>query len=562
MRWTLKPTDEALVQELQTQLQIHPIFCQLLIQRNIQTFEDAKDFFRPEWSNLHDPFLMKNMDLAIDRLEKAIKNNERILLYGDYDVDGTTAVALMHSFLEPLHSNLDYYIPDRYKEGYGVSMASIDYAKQNGVSLIIAMDCGIKAIQPVAQAKSQNIDFIICDHHLPGPQLPDALAILDPKQKDCPYPFKELSGCGVAFKLAQAYLKKNKKSDNILKDLSDFLVISIASDLVPMIGENRILSYWGLKKLNETLRPGLIALIEESRRTAPLSINDIVFGLGPMINAAGRLADAQAAVRLMLAKDKMVAAEHARILQQRNELRKEHDKLIAEEAKKMFQEIPNWESKKSIVLYQSHWHKGIVGIAAARMVDKFHRPAIMLTQSNGKIVGSARSIKGFNVYKAIQKCEHLLENFGGHHFAAGLTLLEKNLEAFKTLFEEEVRNHITPEQTEPEIEISAILELQDIQASFWKILKQFAPFGPGNRSPIFATKNVKDIGYSKALRGDHLRLAVKQGDSKPVYGIAFGKGADIEKVSTGEPFHLCYKLENNKWKEQENLQLVVKDIKF
>jgi len=561
-RWKLIPTDESEVRQLQEALKIHPIFCQLLVQRGIKTFEEAKSFFRPELSHLHDPFLMKDMEAALLRLEKAIQDEERILLYGDYDVDGTTSVALLYSFLKNHHSKLDYYIPDRYKEGYGISMQGIDFAKQNGISLIIAMDCGIKANKQVEKAKTLGIDFIICDHHLPEGQLPRAAAVLDPKRPDCAYPYKELSGCGVAFKLAQAFVQKNELPFETLTELLDFLVISIASDIVPMTGENRVLAFYGLKKLNRTQRPGLKALIAESQRLAPLNINDIVFGLGPMINAAGRLADAQQAVRLMLSNEKHLAFENARILNQRNEKRKEYDLLIAEEAKMLFRQFSGWQNRKSIVLYQPHWHKGIVGIAASRLVEQFHRPTIILTESNGMAVGSARSIRGFNVYEALKGCDDLLVNFGGHFYAAGMTLESERVSSFRERFESIVSETIEPEMLTPEVEISTLLSLKEITPKFWRILKQFAPFGPGNRSPVFASKNVQDIGYSKLLKGNHLRLSVKQGDSSPIYGVAFGRGDAFEKVRTRKPFHICYKLEENNWEGRQSIQLMVKDLKF
>ncbi|MFT4762657.1 MAG: single-stranded-DNA-specific exonuclease [Paraglaciecola sp.] len=561
-RWKLRPTDDATVQDLQEKLKIHPVFCQLLVQRNITTYDAAKTFFRPVLSNLHDPFLMRDMEAAVDRLETAIRNKERILLYGDYDVDGTTSVAMMYDFLSQIHERLDYYIPDRYKEGYGVSMEGVDYAKQNGISLIIAMDCGIKANAKVAKAKKIGIDFIICDHHLPEGKLPDAVAVLDPKRPDCNYPYKELSGAGVTFKLVQAFCQKHELDSAYWQRLLEFLVISIAADIVPITGENRILAYYGLKKLNCTERPGMKALIHESRRNHSLVISDIVFGLAPMINAAGRLGDAKQAVRLMLSDNKFSAYENAHFLNQKNKLRKEYDQLIAEEAKKMFRDFPDWEKRKSIVLYQPHWHKGIVGIAASRLVEKYHRPTIILTESNGKIVGSARSVKGFNIYKAVKSCEDLLLNFGGHNFAAGLTLEEDNLENFRERFEEYVSENLEKDLLIPEIPISSELDFDSINDKFMKILKQFAPFGPGNRNPIFATKYVNDTGYSRLLKGNHLKLSLKQGESETMSGIAFSRGDDLDRVQDHKPFHICYRVEENNWKDKRYLQLNVNDIWF
>ena len=559
-RWSLLPVDETTAQHLQETLKIHPALCRLLVQRGITTFEDAKTFFRPELSQLHEPFLMKDMEAAVNRLEQALRNHERILLYGDYDVDGTTSVALMYAFLSKRHSNLDYYIPDRYKEGYGVSMAGVDYAKQNDVTLIIAMDCGIQARQQVARAKELGIDFIICDHHLPDGELPKAVALLDPMRPDCSYPFKGLSGCGVAFKLAQAFLQKNNQPREDLLELLDFLVLSIAADIVPMTGENRILAHFGLECINRTERPGLKALIEQSGRHRPLAISDIVFGLAPLINAAGRLADADQAVKLMLSTEKIVAYDNARVLEHRNRLRKEHDQNIQQEAIELFEATPGWQDLCSILLFRNDWHKGVIGIAAARMVERFHRPAILLTESNGLAVGSARSVPGFNIYQAIKSCEDLLINFGGHDHAAGMTLPIDAVPAFQQRFEQAVRASITEEQRIPEIKISGVLNLSDITPGFWKILKQFAPFGPGNRSPVFVSKNVMDTGYSRLLKGNHLKLTVKQGDSQPVSGIAFGMGEYFSKVTSKKPFHVAYKIDEEHWQGETFLRMMVRDL--
>ena len=559
-RWSLLPVDETTAQHLQETLKIHPALCRLLVQRGITTFEDAKTFFRPELSQLHEPFLMKDMEAAVNRLEQALRNHERILLYGDYDVDGTTSVALMYAFLSKRHSNLDYYIPDRYKEGYGVSMAGVDYAKQNDVTLIIAMDCGIQARQQVARAKELGIDFIICDHHLPDGELPKAVALLDPMRPDCSYPFKGLSGCGVAFKLAQAFLQKNNQPREDLLELLDFLVLSIAADIVPMTGENRILAHFGLECINRTERPGLKALIEQSGRHRPLAISDIVFGLAPLINAAGRLADADQPVKLMLSTEKIVAYDNARVLEHRNRLRKEHDQNIQQEAIELFEATPGWQDLCSILLFRNDWHKGVIGIAAARMVERFHRPAILLTESNGLAVGSARSVPGFNIYQAIKSCEDLLINFGGHDHAAGMTLPIDAVPAFQQRFEQAVRASITEEQRIPEIKISGVLNLSDITPGFWKILKQFAPFGPGNRSPVFVSKNVMDTGYSRLLKGNHLKLTVKQGDSQPVSGIAFGMGEYFSKVTSKKPFHVAYKIDEEHWQGETFLRMMVRDL--
>lgn len=559
-RWTLLPADEACISHLTEVLKIHPVFCRLLAQQGISTFEEARVFFRPDLSKLHDPFLMKDMGPAVERLNRAIASGERILLYGDYDVDGTTSVAMMHTFLARRYQNIDYYIPDRYSEGYGVSMRGIEYAQQTGVQLVIAMDCGVQAREPIARAKSMDIDFIVCDHHLPDGRLPDAVAILDPLRPDCSYPFKGLSGCGVAFKLCQAFSEKNNFPKDELLGLLDFLALSIAADIVPMTGENRILTYFGLERLNQTERPGLSALIEQSGRQRPLSISDVVFGLAPLINAAGRLADARQAVKLMLSDEKIAACDNARELDLRNRKRKEHDQTIQQEAVKIFESTPGWEKMRSIVLFHPEWHKGVIGIAAARMVERFHRPAILFTASNGLAVGSARTVPGFNVYKAIKSCEDLLISFGGHDHAAGLTLPLEAVPVFQKRFEEAVQATITEEQCIPEVKVNAVMDLKDITPGFWKILKQFAPFGPGNRSPVFVSKNVVDTGYSRLLKGNHLRLAVRQNGGPQIYGIAFGMGDHFAKITSKKPFHVAYKIEEEGWQGEKYLRMVVKDL--
>ncbi len=559
-RWNLLSSDLTITQHLQDVLKVHPVFCQLLSQRGISTFEEARLFFRPSLEQLHNPFLMHDMDKAVNRLTDAIHKKEKVLLYGDYDVDGTTSVALMYSFLIKYHNNLDYYIPDRYKEGYGVSLDGIDYAKQNGITLIIAMDCGIKANDKVKYAKNLGIDFIICDHHLPEGKLPPAVAVLDPKRNDCQYPYKELSGCGVSFKLAQGFVEQNGLDTSELYELLDLVVISIACDIVPMLGENRILAFFGLQQLNNSKRAGLISLVEVSQRQYPLNVNDIVFGLGPMINAAGRLADAKQSVKLLLSKNETVAKENAKVLYQRNQLRKEFDKQIVQEAKIILEDDPNIDNLKSIVLFQPHWHKGIVGIAAARIVESHHRPTIILTESNGLAVGSARSVRGFNIHNAIKKCENLLTNFGGHAHAAGLSLPIERVDLFREKFEEEVRNNINNEDLVPEINITAPLELKNITPGFWNILSQFAPFGPKNRNPIFASKNVLDTGYSRLLKGNHLKVNIKQNGSSVFNGVAFGQGDFFPKIQNKQ-FHICYTINEDSWGGKKKLFLNVKDIK-
>ncbi len=562
-KWTQLPADPAVVAALHNDLKINPVLCQLLVQRGVETYDAAKAFFRPRLSDLHNPFLMSGTEAAVNRIEKAIIEKEKVLIYGDYDVDGTTSVALLVSFFKNYLERLDYYIPDRYREGYGVSAAGVDYAKQNGISLIIAVDCGIKAVEQTARAKDLGIDFIICDHHLPGDELPDAVAILDPKQAHCEYPYKELSGCGIAFKLAQAWTLREGLAEEELYDLLDLVAVSISCDIVEMRGENRVLAHYGMKKLNRTTRIGLRALIEKSRRGFPLAVSDVVFGIGPMINAVGRIESGRTAVKLLLAEDKNIAYDLARTLDNYNKQRKEFDKQIAEEGRKIFRATPGFEDLKSVVLYKNDWHKGVLGIAASRMTETFHRPAIMLTESNGKVVGSARSIRGFNIHNAIESCAEVLENFGGHNFAAGLTLTEENVPIFKEKFEKYVAENLEKELLQPEIRFNARLQFRDITPTFWKILKQFAPFGPGNLNPLFATWGVYDNGYSRRLKGNHLRLALKQEERQSsFYGIAFGRGDDFDRVHRQVPFAMLFKLEENTWEGRKTLRFNARDFDF
>ncbi len=559
-QWIHEPADEEAVLQLQEALRIAPVFCRLLVQRGIFTFDAAKQFFRPDWADLHDPFLMKDMQQATDRLATAIQKKEKILLYGDYDVDGVTSIALMHSFLEPLGAELDFYIPDRYKEGYGLSHEGIEYAKAQGATLLIAMDCGITAREEARRAKGYGIDLIICDHHLPGQLLPDAYAILDPKRPDCNYPYPELSGCGVAFKLAQAYAISHHLHPSALEALLDLLAISIAADIVPITGENRTLAALGMQRLNRTERTGLKALIEQSGRQHPLNVSDIVFGLAPMINAAGRLADAGQAVRLLLSGEAEAAAGFARILEYRNQLRREFDQRVAEEARELIAEDPEWSQRRSIVLFQPHWHKGVVGIVASRMVEQFNRPAVILSESEGRLVGSARSVSGFDLYEGLRACQDLLLSFGGHTHAAGLSLMPQNLPLFIERFENIAQLALAQTAPTPVIHIGAEIALKDITPKFWNILRQFAPFGPGNRSPVFVAKGVVNAGYSRLLNGNHLRLSVKQGDAPIFNGVAFGQGDALAKVQSGKAFDICFTIEEQTWEERTSLQLMVKDI--
>ncbi|MEL7021375.1 MAG: single-stranded-DNA-specific exonuclease RecJ [Bacteroidota bacterium] len=564
-RWTPLPyaTDE--LRDLQAALKIHPIFCQILVQRGITNYKQAKQFFRPALEDLLDPFLMRDMKQAVERLTVALKQKQKILLYGDYDVDGTTAVALMYSFLKPYAkwNNLHFYIPDRYKEGYGISLQSIEFARANNFQLVLALDCGIRAVEAMQRAQSYGLDYIICDHHLPADQLPIAAAILDPKRADCAYPDKALSGCGIAFKLAQAFTQQHNLSLDTLYALLDLVVISIACDIVPMMGENRILAKFGLEQLHRDKRPGLVALRQIAQREFPLTISDIVFGFGPLINAAGRLADADRAVQLLIAPTFDEASKLAVVLAERNKMRKEFDNRMLEEATTIITTDPVWQNRKSIVLYQPHWHKGVVGIVAARIVERFNKPTIILTQSNGLVVGSARSVRGFNIHDAIASCENILVNFGGHAHAAGLKLHETAVVHFQDRFEGYVSANINTDALQAEILVNAQLPFQLIDTAFVRLLKEFAPFGPSNRNPVFVSRRVQDVGYTRILKDKHLKIVVRQcKDGHILNGIAFGRGEDFAAVTTSENFDICYTLEENKWKGETYLQLVVKDFKF
>ncbi len=557
-RWNFLSVSPDAVKDLQKALNIDPILCQLLVQRGITTYDEAKLFFRPQLQHLHDPFLMKNMSKAVARLEQAIEQGQNILLYGDYDVDGTCSVALMYTFLKTYHQKLNYYIPDRYKEGYGISFDGIEYAKANNIDLIIAMDCGVKAHQQIELANKYNIDVIVCDHHLPSQTLPDAYAMLNPKQADCPYPYKELTGCGIAFKLAQAYQSKIAIDWDELANLLDILVVSIGCDIVPITDENRVMAYYGLKKLNTKARIGLKALMEVGQQSVPMSVRDVVFGLGPSINAAGRLGDAKLAVRLMLAKTPKEAKELSMILHQQNQERKKIEAQTVAEAKIQFENLSGYKEQKSVVLYQEDWHKGVVGIVAARMVDQYYHPSIVLTKSGDKVVGSARSVRGFDVHQAIGKCSDLLLGYGGHQHAAGLTMEEKNVTLFRERFEEVVRESRLENTYEPEINVSSELEFIQITDSFWRILKQFAPFGPGNRNPIFVSKKVKSTTKTRIVKEKHLKIGAIQ-NATEFSGIGFGLGNYYNNIIDNE-FDICYNLNENTWRNQTKLQLNLKGI--
>ena len=559
--WKISPVDESLVEQLQTALQIDRIFCTLLVQRGITNIDAAKSFFRPKWEHLHDPFLMKDMDLAVERLDQALKRGERILLYGDYDVDGTTSVALMYSFLSGFYHNLDYYLPDRDKEGYGVSIAGVEYAREQGCALVIAMDCGIKAHDAVALAKSYSIDFIICDHHLPEGGLPDAVANLDPKRSDCPYPYKELSGCGISFKFAQALALFNNTPAEELMGLLDLVAVSIACDIVPITGENRVLAHFGLQRLNQSPGIGLWALMQRTNRPLPLNINDLVFAVGPLINAAGRLGDARDAVRLMLSADRSSALDHAGRLVHRNKERREVDFLMASEASERVLAQPGQEENKSIVLFSPGWHKGIIGIAASRMAERFHRPSVILTESHGRAVGSARSVPGFDLYAALQLCEDLFYSYGGHAHAAGMQMPIENIDAFVERFEQIVQAQISKSAETPALDICSILQLEDITPAFWRMLKRFEPFGPHNRNPVFYASNVEDTGKSRLLDNNHVRLSLRSVGGKSVFGgIAFGLGELFQSLK-GQPFDIAFNLREEYWRGERGISLQVKDIR-
>ncbi len=559
-RWKLLPSDPAIEAALQASLGIAPVFCRLLAQRGISSFDEAKAFFRPSVNQLHDPFLMRDMEAAVDRLELAIARNERILLYGDYDVDGTSCVAMMWSFLKNFTPNLDAYLPDRQKEGYGVSPQSIDYAQRRGCTLVVAMDCGIKAHAAIERAASLGIEFIVCDHHLPEGDIPRAVAVLDPKRPDCGYPFDELCGCGVAFKLAQAFCQKRGLGFEKLEPLLDLLAVATACDIVPVLGENRVIAQLGLARLNASPRPGLKALIQKSNRSTPLTISDLVYGVGPLINAAGRLGDARDAVKTLLAPDQKTAVERADFLEKQNRRRREIDAEMAEEARRFLQSTEGWESRKSIVLFQKNWHKGIIGIAASRLAEDFHRPTIIFTESEGRAVGSARSAGGFDLYEALKKCEAEMISFGGHAFAAGMQVRLDMVERFAEKFEEVVAEGFRSGMAEPVVEVCAELDFKQITPQFWKILREFAPFGPGNRNPVFWSKNVADTGSSRDLGRGHLRLSLRQGDTR-FNAVGFGLAAKLETLKNGQPLDVCYNIREEVWQGDASLQLQVKDFR-
>ena len=565
-RWVLKEQgDPATVTRLATALDIPPVLANLLVQRGIDTEEKANRFFNPKLENLHDPFLMKDLRKAVERIDLALTRGETIMVYGDYDVDGTTAVALVYLFLRKLgHRQLMFYIPDRYTEGYGVSRKAIEYALRKGVGLIITLDCGIKATEKVAYAKELGIDMIVCDHHLPGEQIPDAVAVLDPKQPECNYPFKELSGCGVGFKFMQAFAISNGIEFHHLIPLLDIVAVSIASDIVPIMGENRILAYHGLKQLNSNPSIGMKAIIDVCGLSEKeITVSDIVFKIGPRINASGRIQNGKEAVDLLTEKDFSVALEKAGQINQYNETRKDLDKSMTEEANNIVANLEGLADRRSIVLYNEEWHKGVIGIVASRLTEVYYRPAVVLTRTDDMATGSARSVSGFDVYKAIEHCRDLLENFGGHTYAAGLSMKVENVNAFTKRFEEYVSQHILPEQTSAVIEIDAEIDFRDISSKFFSDLKKFNPFGPDNTKPIFCTHHVYDYGTSKVVGRDqeHIKLELVDNKSNNVMnGIAFGQSSHVRYIKTKRSFDICYTIEENTHKRGE-VQLQIEDIK-
>ena len=562
MRWNqkVKPNPEK-VKAIQQALQVDEIIATLLVQRGIETFEQAKTFFRPTLADLHNPYLMKDMDKAVARIEKAISNNENILVFGDYDVDGTTAVSLVSSYLRCFYPNVATYIPDRYAEGYGISYMGIDYAEDNDISLIIALDCGIKSIEHVNYAKAKNIDFIICDHHRPGDILPEAVAVLDPKREDCSYPYDELCGCGVGFKLIQALAENRNQTIEDLVEYLDLVATAIAADIVPINGENRVLAKFGLEVINSNPRPGIKALIQNVKKKV-LTITDVVFIVAPRINAAGRIKHGNEAVALLTEFDLDQAEQFASEIEQHNSDRKELDKQITKEALLQIEEN-NEQVRFSTVVYQENWHKGVIGIVASRLVENYYRPTIVFTKSGEKLAASARSVKDFDIYNALEACAEHLEQFGGHMYAAGMTLLEENYENFKNAFEKVVQETIHPDLLIPEISYDAEIELSEINPKLMRLLKQFEPFGPENMTPLFLAKGLTDSGYAKTLGSDneHLKAFVKQGNSESFGAIGFGLGNKLDLVTNKNKFDAIFSLEENEWKDTVTLQLQLRDIR-
>ena len=566
-KWNYLPltsNEQQIAQTLGDRYPKVPALCKLLAQRGVTSAAEAEKFFKPQLSDLHDPFLMRDMEKAVVRLNRALGSKEKIMIYGDYDVDGTTAVSLVYKFLQNYYSGLDYYIPDRYNEGYGVSIQGVDYAAESGVGLIIVLDCGIKAVEEITYAKEKGIDFIICDHHVPDDVLPPAVAILNAKREDNTYPYEHLSGCGVGFKFMQAFALNNGIEFHHLIPLLDLCAVSIASDIVPIMGENRILAYHGLKQLNSNPSVGLKAIIDVCGLTdKDITVSDIVFKIGPRINASGRIQNGKEAVDLLTEKDFSLALEKAGQINQYNETRKDLDKTMTEEANKIVADLDGLADRRSIVLYNEDWHKGVIGIVASRLTEIYYRPAVVLTRTDDMATGSARSVSGFDVYKAIEYCRDLLENFGGHTYAAGLSMKVENVPAFIERFEEFVSQNILPEQTCAVIDINAEIDFRDITPKFFSDLKKFNPFGPDNAKPIFCTHNVYDYGTSKVVGRDqeHIKLELVDNKSNNVMnGIAFGQSSHVRFIKTKRSFDICYSIEENTHKRGE-VQLQIEDIK-
>ena len=560
-RWKILIPDKQKSDLLQRSLKISPVICNILVQRGIETFEQSKKYFRPELTDLHDPWLMKDMDKAVERIIRAISNKEKILVFGDYDVDGTTSVACMYRFLKKIHPDLDFYIPHRYREGYGVSKAGIDHAKENGFALIISLDCGIKSIDLIGYAKQLGIDFIVCDHHLPDEELPPAVAILNPKQKDCNYPYKELCGCGVGFKLISALAPQFDLNDEDVYESLDLVATAIAADIVPITGENRILAYYGLKKANEDPNNGIKALSFLSDLKKELHINNLVFIIAPRVNAAGRMDDARKAVQMFIADSYDEALHFAEMLHSDNTHRKEADGNITGEALTLISENGEWLERKSTVIYRSHWHKGVVGIVASRLIEHYYRPTIVLTQSGEFAAGSARSVPGFNLYEAVHACREHLIGYGGHFAAAGLTLEIDKIDAFRNKFEEIVSATIHPELLIPEIVIDAEISFNDIQWTFYNILQQMEPFGPENLRPVFVVKKVWNTGYSKIVKEEHIKFSLKQNNTV-FTGIAFKMADKFHLLQMNKPIDVVFKIDENEWNGSKTLQLRVIDLQL
>lgn len=559
-RWKIKERDTAAAAALQAGLGIHPILCDLLVQRGILDFESAKKFFRPQLEDLHDPWLMKDMDKAVARICDAIGRKEKILVFGDYDVDGTTSVACMYQFLKKIHSELDFYIPHRYREGYGVSKAGIDFAKENGFTLIISLDCGIKSYDLIGYAKDLGIDFVVCDHHLPDEILPPAVAILNPKQSDCNYPYKELCGCGVGFKLISALAPQFGLGNEHVYEYLDLLATAIAADIVPITGENRILAFHGLQKVNKDPNKGIRALMQLSGLKGELQINNLVFMIAPRVNAAGRMDDARKAVQLFIAETDKEALEYAELLHSDNSDRKEADSSITEEALQQIRSHPEWDKRSSTLVYQPHWHKGVVGIVASRLIEHYYRPTIVLTRSGDYVAGSARSVPGFNLYEAIHACREHLLGYGGHFAAAGMTLETEQVEALREKFEQVVSSTIDPQMLIPEIEIDAVISLQDIKWSFYNIISQMEPFGPENPAPVFMIKAAQDKGLSRIVKEQHIRFVLSENGTS-ITGIGFGMADKFPLLQGSQPVDVVFKIDVNEWNGNTSLQIRVTDLR-